>query len=138
MAILRGIETKALGRKKTVEVAYEGKAYVDRSGKPVKLQDVTCYDCLNNYYVLADDPIEFCPHCGRREGGKTWANFEDARKWAMEYDFAWLRKLGVQPFGVRRGDGAWLLGIGKSPDAFLATGRFVDARPLQTDQGGWA
>jgi hypothetical protein len=135
MALLRGIETTALGKTRTVEVSYENRAYVDSKGAVVKLQDMTCYSCLHSYFVLAADPIDFCPHCGRREG-QPWTSHDDAVKWARMHDFKWLRKLGLEPFGLRRGDGVWILGFGRAmtaggtATAMLGTGNYVEARSL--------
>ncbi len=129
MAILRGIETIALGQTRTVEISYENRTYVDRKGVPVKLQDVTCYGCMNNYFVLADDPIDFCPHCGRREGS-PWQSHEEAVRWASPYNFAWLRKLGLEPYGMRRSDGAWVLGFAGNANTLLGKGSIVEARSL--------
>ncbi len=129
MPLLRGIETTALGKTKTVEITYEKRTYLDRQGRPVALQDVTCYGCMNNYYVLADDPIDFCPHCGRREGA-PWSSHDQAVSWARQYDFKWLRKLGLEPYGLRRGDGVWVLGFGRGAEQMLGSGHFVQVRSL--------
>lgn len=135
MALMRGIETTAIGRSKTVEVSYEDRKYVDRSGKPVKLQDVTCYTCLNNYFMLTDDPIDFCPHCCRREG-PAWSSHQDAVRWASPYSFAWLRKLGFEPFGLRQSDGAWVLGFGRNSGALIGKGNVIEVRSLLPGAGG--
>lgn len=133
MAILRGIETLAIGKQKTVELVYAGAgAYTDRDGEPVKVADVGCYDCMNGYYVLESDPIDFCPHCGYRTG-QVWASYEEARAWAMKHDWAWMRELGRQPVGCRRTEGSWILGFAKRPDDLLHGGRFAAARALVVD-----
>ena len=133
MALLRGIETLAIGRTTTVELSYEGSGqYVDNEGKPVKVDDVTCYECLNNTFVLASEPTDYCPHCGYRTG-KAWVDYEAARAWAMKHDFAYMRALGRVPFGVRRGDGSWLLAFAKKADELLRSGSFVAARELVID-----
>ncbi len=129
MPMLRGIETTAIGRTKTVEVTYENRAYIDRNGKPVALIDMTCYACSNSYFVLDSDPIDFCPHCGRREG-PPWASHDEGVAWARLHDFKWLRKLGLDVYGLRRGDGAWMLGFGRSSEALIGTGRYVEVRSL--------
>lgn len=136
MALLRGIETLALGKTRTVEVSYENRQYVDGQGRPVKLVDVMCYGCGNNHFALADDPIDFCPHCGRREGKPVWGSHEEAVRWASAYDFRWLRKLGLEPFGLRRGDGSWQLGFGRSSGQMLGSGTFVEARSLLPGTSG--
>jgi len=135
MALLRGIETTAIGRQKTVEVLYEDRAYVDKNGKPVKLQDVTCYGCMNNYFMLADDPIDYCPHCGRREG-TPWASHDEAVRWASPHNFAYMRKLGLEPFSLRRSDGAWVLGFGRGAQGFLGKATIIEARSLLPGGGG--
>lgn len=133
MGILRGIETLAIGRTKTVELAYEGAGqYVDRDGKPVKLQDATCYECMNNTFILESEPIDYCPHCGYR-AGKVWVNYEKAREWAMTNDFAWMRKLGRVPFGARRSDGSWVLAFARKAEDLLRSGQFIAARELIID-----
>ena len=133
MALLRGIETLAIGRTSTVELSYEGSGqYVDREGNAVKIEDVACYECLNSMYVLASEPIDYCPHCGYRTG-KAWPDYEAARSWAMKHDFAYMRALGRVPFGVRRGDGSWLLAFAKKADELLRSGDFVAARELVID-----
>jgi len=130
MAILRGIETTALGRLRTVEVSYEGGAYVDAKGKAVGLEDRTCYSCMNSYFVLSDDPIDYCPHCGRREG-KTWAEPGDAIKWAGGQDFSYLKRLGLEPFAALKSDGVWVLCFARDTAAVLGTGRFLQAKGLR-------
>lgn len=133
MAILRGIETLGLGKQKTVELVYAGAgSYVDRDGDAVKVEDIGCYDCMNGYYVLKSDPIDFCPHCGYR-GSAVWADYDDARKWAMTIEWSWMRGLGRQPIGCRRGDGSWILGFANKPEDLLVGGRFVATRALIVD-----
>ena len=134
MPYLRGIETTAIGRTRTVDVAYEGGAYVDRGGRKVELQDVTCYSCMNSCYVLSAEPIDFCPHCGRREGA-PWATHDEAVQWATPHNFAWLRKLGLDPYALRRSDGVWVLGFGKSADALLGVGKYLEVRSLLPGRG---
>lgn len=133
MAILRGIETLGIGARKTVELFYVGKgSYEDRNGDPVKVEDMGCYDCRNGYFVLSSDPIDFCPHCGYRSG-RVWASYEEARAWAMKHDWAWMRALGRQPVGCRRGDGSWLLAFARDPDELARGGRFAATRALIVD-----
>ncbi|HAN32385.1 MAG TPA: hypothetical protein DCQ06_12390 [Myxococcales bacterium] len=133
MAFLRGIETLAIGKQKTVDLFYEGSGqWVDKEGAEVKVADVTCYDCLSSYYVLGSDPIDFCPHCGYRKGA-VWAQYEQARNWAMKHDWAWMRALGRVPVACRRGDGSWLLAFAPSAEHLLRGGRFVQARELVID-----
>ncbi|MEY3012828.1 MAG: hypothetical protein RIT45_1563 [Pseudomonadota bacterium] len=133
MAILRGIETLAIGKQKTVELVYGGGGtYTDHEGEPVKVADIGCYDCMNGYYVLESDPIDFCPHCGYR-AGKVWATYEEARTWAMQMDWAWMRELGRQPIGCRRTEGSWILGFARHPDDLLMGGRFAATRALVVD-----
>ena len=129
MALLRGIELLALGRQQTVALAYEKRAYVDAKGAPVAVDDRTCYDCLNNWFALAADPIDFCPHCGHR--AKPWPEFADAQAWSRDYNFVWLNRLGIAPFAVRRSDGAWLLALAHDGSMLEQTGRYVSVRPLQ-------
>ena len=135
MAMLRGIETTALGRTRTVEIDYDRGKYVDRSGKPVAVLDMTCYGCSNAYFVLDDDPVDFCPHCGRRERQNPWASYEEARNWATPYEWKWLRKLGLLPYGLRRFDGAWTLGFAKDSRALFDTGKYAEVRCLLPGEG---
>jgi hypothetical protein len=135
MPMLRGIETTAIGRSKTVEVAYENRKYVDRQGRPVPLIDMTCYSCQNSYYVLEAEPIDYCPHCGRREGQTPWTSHDDAVRWAMPQSFAYLRKLGIEPYALRRSDNVWVLGFGRNAEAMLGAGRYLEARSLLPSGG---
>jgi len=129
MPMLRGIETLAIGRTKTIELTYERGAYVDRRGQHVVVDDIVCFDCGNAYYALSEEPIAYCPHCGRREG-KAWSSIEDARAWAREYNFDYLKKLGLTAVACRKSNGAWVLGFAASTEAVIATGKFADAREL--------
>lgn len=128
MAMLRGIETLALGRRETVQVFYDHGRYLDRAGEPVALDDHTCHSCLNMHFGLAADPIDFCPHCGQR--ASPWQDVSAALQWAQAYDFHWLHALGVRPFAVRRPDGLWVLAMAQDESMLQITGRFVDIRPL--------
>ena len=133
MGILRGIETLAIGKQKTVELFYEGAGeYVDHDGKPVKVNDATCYDCMNNTFILESDPIDYCPHCGYR-AGRTWKDYEEAREWAMKHDWEWMRKFGRVPLGARRAEGGWLLAFARKAEDVMATHRFVSVRELIID-----
>jgi hypothetical protein len=87
---------------------------------------------MNSAFVLRREPIDFCPHCGYRNG-KVWASYEEARRWAMALDWGWLRALGRQPIGCQRGDGSWLLGFAAKPEALAGGGRFVATRALIID-----
>lgn len=150
MGILRGIETLALGRAKSIEIFYAGGGdYEDADGEKVEVTDVICLECRNTYYLMADDAIDFCPHCGDRRG-KIWAEYETARTWAMEHDFGWLRERGRVPIGVRTSRGVWVLGLARSAADLLRmdrTGTVVTARELLIDDrqvadvdsgGGWS
>ena len=128
MAILRGIETLALGKRETVPVFYEGGRYVNAKDEPVALDDRTCHACLNMHSALAADPIDFCPHCGQRT--QPWTDLAAAQAWAQSYDFKWLHALHVRPFAVRRADDVWGLAMARDESMLLQTGRFVDVRPL--------
>ena len=130
MPLLRGIETTALGRLRSVEVSYEAGSYVDGRGKAVALDDLTCYSCMNSYFVLADDAIDYCPHCGRREG-QPWSEPAEAIKWAGGQDFSYLKRLGLEPFAALRSDGTWLLAFASDANALLGTGRFLQAKGLR-------
>ncbi len=129
MAMLRGIETLALGRQRTVRLFYQKGGYVDARGERVAVADRTCYDCLNNYFALADDPIDFCPHCGHRDA--PWPDLTAAQAWAQTHNFAWLQPFLLMPFAVRRPDGAWLLALAQDGTILLHLGRYMDVRPLQ-------
>lgn len=129
MALLRGIETTAIGKARTVEIEYEKGGYVDRQGRKVAIIDMSCYACMNGYYVLDADPIDYCPHCGRREGS-PWPSYEEARTWAATYEWKYMKTLGLLPFGTRRFDGAWVLGFAKSSRAIFDTGKFAEVRCL--------
>ena len=136
MGILRGIETLGIGKSKTTELFYAGAgSYEDGDGEEVKVADVICLECRNSFYVLVNDPIDFCPHCGDRKG-KVWADYEKARTWAMEHDFGWLRDRGRVPIGVRTSRGVWVLGLARSAADLLRTdrtGTIVQARELLID-----
>ncbi|MCO4762847.1 MAG: hypothetical protein KC502_15135 [Myxococcales bacterium] len=133
MAFLRGIETLAIGKQETVSLYYEGAGlWVDKDGKEVKATDAMCYDCMTSFYVLDKDPIDFCPHCGYRNG-KSWAEYEKARSWAMKHDWEWMRKLGRIPVGCRRSDGSWLAVFAPSAKAVANSGKYVQARELLID-----
>ncbi|GEM_PF-1128429 len=136
MAILRGIETLAIGKSKVVEIFYAGAgSYEDADGEEVKLMDVACLECRNNFYVLQNDPVDFCPHCADRRG-KVWSDYEKARSWAMEHEFEWLRERGRVPIGVRTSQGVWVLGLARSAADLLRmdrTGTIVNARELLID-----
>ncbi len=133
MGILRGIETLAIGKQKTVALYYEGAGeYVDVDGKAVKVQDATCYDCMNNTFILESDPIDYCPHCGYRSG-KVWKDYKEAREWALKHDWAWMRDMGRVPLGARQPSGGWLLAFARRPDDVLATNRFTAVRELVID-----
>lgn len=126
--ILRGIETLALGKARAVEVSYEAGAYVDARGAPVKLLDMACHECMNRYYLLADEPIDFCPHCGHRR--TAWASYDEARAWSFGHDFGWLHRLGRNVFAVRDAGGQWTLAIAPGADALWSTGRHFEVRAL--------
>ena len=133
MAFLRGIETLAIGKQEVVELHYEGAGkWVDKNDKEVKATDAMCYDCMSSFYVLDKDPIDFCPHCGYRNG-KSWAEYEQARSWAMKNEWGWMRDLGRIPVGARRSDGSWLLVFAPSAAAVQQSGRYVQARELLID-----
>ena len=133
MAFLRGIETLAIGKQETVELHYEGAGrWVDKDDKVVKATDALCYDCMSSFYVLDKDPIDYCPHCGYRNG-KSWAEYEEARSWAMKQEWEWMRKLGRIPVGARRTDGSWLAVFAPSAADVQRTGRYVQARELLID-----
>ncbi len=133
MAILRGIETLGIGARKTVELVYAGGGtYESIDGEPVEVEDMGCYDCRNGYFILRNDPIDFCPHCAYRSG-KGWATYEEARTWAMKHDWAWMRKLGRQPIGCRRTDGTWQLAFARTAEELLTGGRFAATRALIPD-----
>lgn len=136
MGILRGIETLGIGKAKTTELFYAGAgSYEDKDGDEVKVLDVACLECRNNYYMLQNDPIDFCPHCGDRRG-KVWADYDKARTWAMEHEFSWLRERGRVPIGVRTSRGVWVLGLARSAADLLRmdrTGTIVQARELLID-----
>ncbi len=133
MAFLRGIETVAIGKTKTVTLHYEGAGkWVDDDDEVVECSDAMCYDCMCSFYVLDNDPIDFCPHCGYRNG-KVWAEYETARTWAMKHDWDWMRKLGRVPIGCRNSDGSWLVAFAPNAAAVQNTGRFVQARELLID-----
>jgi uncharacterized membrane protein YgcG len=133
MGILRGIETLAIGKRKTVALFYEGAGeYVDHDGKPVKVLDAVCMDCMNNTYILESDPIDYCPHCGYRSG-KVWKDYEEAREWALKHDWAWMREMGRVPLGARRPSGGWQLAFGRRAEDVLATNQFSSVRELVID-----
>jgi hypothetical protein len=136
MGILRGIETLGLGKTESKEIFYAGAgAFEDADGDEVKVLDVICLECRNSYYVLKNDPIDFCPHCGDRRG-KVWADYDKARTWAMEHQFDWLRERGRAPIGVRTSRGVWVLGLARSAADLLRmdrTGTIVQARELLID-----
>ncbi len=134
MALLRGIETTAIGKTRTVEIEYERGGYVDRAGKKVEVLDMSCYSCMHGYFVLSADPIDYCPHCGRREG-TPWPSYEDARSWAQLHEWKYMKKLGLLPFGTRRFDGSWVLGFARSASAIQGTGKFADVRCLLPGEG---
>jgi len=134
MALLRGIETTAIGKTKTVEIAYERGAYVDAQGRKVEVIDMSCYSCLHGYYVLDSDPIDYCPHCGRREG-PPWPNFDEALAWARPHAWNYMKKLGLLPYATRRFDGVWVLGFAKSARTIQDTGKFADVRCLLPGEG---
>ncbi len=132
MPYLTGIETLAIGRDQTVALSYEDGKFVDLDGEPVALQDVLCYQCANMHFVLEADPIDYCPHCGDRNG-RTWPTYEDARKWSWGQRFDYLHELGCGLFAVRLSDGNWVPAIAKSSRALLAGSRVVDAKALVQD-----
>ena len=133
MGILRGIETLAIGKQKTVELFYAGAGeYVDCDDKPVQIQDNTCYECMNNTFVLMSDPIDYCPHCGYR-AGKVWKDYEKAREWAMAHEWGWLRDLGRVPLGARRSEGGWLLAFARKAEDVQRTHQFISVRELVID-----
>jgi hypothetical protein len=134
MALLRGIETTALGKTRSVDIDYAGGGYVDRQGKPVAVTDTTCYSCLHSYYVLDADPIDFCPHCGRRDGA-PWTSFDDALRWAQPQQWSYLTKLSLLPFALRRFDGVWVLGFARDARSLFDTGRFAEVRCLRPGEG---
>ncbi len=136
MGILRGIETLAIGKSKAVDIFYAGGGnYEDADGEEVEVGDVICLECRNNYFVLMNDSVDFCPHCGDRRG-KVWTDYEKARTWAMEHDFEWLRERGRVPIGVRTSRGVWVLGLARSAADLLRmdrSGSIVQARELLID-----
>lgn len=136
MGILRGIETLGIGRKETKDLFYAGGGdYEDGDGDKVEVLDIICMECRNSYYVLKNDAIDYCPHCGDRRG-KVWADYEKARTWAMEQDFSWMRERGRVPIGVRTSRGVWVLGLARSAADLLRmdrTGTIVAARELLID-----
>ncbi|MBI5611199.1 MAG: hypothetical protein HY902_20165 [Deltaproteobacteria bacterium] len=134
MALLRGIETTAIGKTKTLEIEYEKGGYVDKSGRKVAVLDMNCYSCLNAYFVLEDDPIDYCPHCGRREGAPC-ASYDEALSWARPHEWKYMKKLGLLPYGLRRFDGVWVLGFAKSSKALFDTGKFAEVRCLLPGEG---
>jgi len=129
MPYLAGIETLAIGREKTIELSYVGGQFVDQNDEVVPMQDVLCYQCANKFYVLEAEPIDYCPHCGDRNK-RTWATYEDARKWAWGQKFDYMHELGYGLFAVRLSDGNWVPAVARNSRSLLAGGRVVDARSL--------
>ena len=134
MALLRGIETTAIGTTRAVEIDYERGGYLDKQGRKIEVLDMSCYSCMHGYYVLDADPIDYCPHCGRREGN-PWATYDEARTWASKHEWQYMKKLGLLPFGTRRFDGSWVLGFAKSGQAIFDLGKFAEVRCLLPGEG---
>jgi hypothetical protein len=130
MAMLRGIETLAIGKTKVVEIEYAGKGYVDRRGQKVSVEDIICFGCSNAYFSLSEDPIDYCPHCGRREAS-PWNTLEEARAWARAFDFGYMSKFSLLPLACQRPEGFWVLGFARSVGDVLALGRYADVREIR-------
>jgi hypothetical protein len=105
---MRGLELRAVGKKKSIELRYEGGEYVDVRGRKLEtLVDWSCYGCMQPYYTFSDDAVPFCPSCGLIDGGR-FPRREDLEKHLREQSWAYLDGSGRSAFLVSTHEG-WQL-----------------------------
>lgn len=130
--MIRGIELKALGRTRAIDILYEAGQYLGPNGQVLEsLMDMACYNCGNAYYTFEDDGIEFCPHCGFFER-RRFESYEDLRVWAREQSWAFTRSIPEIYMAVHLED-RWEIRPTKDPEILKSSGRFEDVRPLMDD-----
>jgi ribosomal protein L37E len=130
--MIRGIELKALGKTRAIDIMYEGGQYFGPNGQALdSLMDMACYSCGNSYYTFEEDVIEFCPHCGFFERRK-FDSYEDLRVWAREQSWAFTRSIPEVYLAVRMDD-RWEVRPTADPEQLKSSGRYDDVRPLMDD-----
>jgi ribosomal protein L37E len=130
--MIRGIELKALGKSRAIDIRYEGGDYFGPNGQVLDtLMDMSCYNCGNAYYTLEEDPIEFCPHCGFFERRK-FDNYEDLRVWAREQTWNFVKSIAEIYVAVQLDD-RWEVRPTSNPEVLKRSDRYEDVRPLMDD-----
>ena len=130
MHALRGLELVCITRDGDFELEYAGgNSYSDPKGeKGADLMDMGCVGCGANYYTRESSAIDFCPACGYMER-KRFTTYQDLQKWANGQSWKFLRRTGMQAYGVQR-SGDWRLAFAKDLETLERTGHYGEIHQL--------